>query len=577
MRKSAFKPPMTANDTRRVLGGVCRNGRSEAGSVTGFNVFLFIILLATAGMAIDMIMKENRRVALQHAVDGALLSASSMPPYRDPERLVRDYVQRAGFDPDLLTLNGNNEAVVTENVVSLAGVLPTKAASGVWADAMRGSDAEKADPVNVEISLVLDISGSMNWESADGSSKIDVLKAAASDFVDMVFASHETDTVSISVVPYNQQVYAPENILARIDTGPRRREIENPLPFPGALTSFDTTDRDAPCLVFEDGDFSSLSLSASNHVTRASTFVADRFYWGLNGQTQEPFEEPFEWARWCGAYFPQVLALSNDPSAIETHIGSLTATGATAINVGLNWGLGLLDPSFRSVATSLIQHDKISASMMGRPHNYRDPGVQKYVILMSDGANTNQLDLKPEFKVGPTRAWFSPSAAEDHSFGGDTFGGYFVLMPDNDAERRWYAPGDPSTTEDDQFLSAKALPADAYQLDYPELYRRFGVLSAAQLLFEQSDPVAFAAHADAYEDVGGFEVADARLDQLCKLARSNDNVKIFTVAFEAPSEGQRALRDCAYSPGFHFDVDGTEIISAFRSIAGQIAVLNITE
>ena len=54
-------------------------------------------------------------------------------------------------------------------------------------------------------------------------------------------------------------------------------------------------------------------------------------------------------------------------------------------------------------------------------------------------------------------------------------------------------------------------------------------------------------------------------------------MKIFTVAFEAPADGQAVLQDCAYAPGFYFDVDGIDIKGAFRAIAGQIALLKLTE
>lgn len=55
---------------------------------------------------------------------------------------------------------------------------------------------------NVEISLVLDLSGSMN-----SGLKLPRLKSAAAEFIESMLNEDQGDKVSISVVPYNGQVY----------------------------------------------------------------------------------------------------------------------------------------------------------------------------------------------------------------------------------------------------------------------------------------------------------------------------------------------------------------------------------
>jgi hypothetical protein len=75
--------------------------------------------------------------------------------------------------------------------------------------------------------------------------------------------------------------------------------------------------------------------------------------------------------------------------------------------------------------------------------------------------------------------------------------------------------------------------------------------------------------------VNGTE-ADARLSDICAAARAQ-GVVIYTVAFEAPSGGQSALQDCASSPSHYFDVNGTDISSAFSAIASDIRALKLTQ
>lgn len=571
-----------SNVTRQRITPNASFSKDENGSLTIFSLFLFVILLMTAGMAVDMVHQEQRRVAMQNAVDSGILAASSMSQQLDAETMVKDYVAKAGFDPSSVTVtpvdtySGNGAGLTSREVAVRSDVSTDTMFMGLMGISSLSSPADGTaieSRENIEISLVLDISGSMNWASADASkSKLAALKEAAKEFVDVIFASNDPQRVSISIVAYNQQVYVPNELMSRLNVDNSLVSISNPAPYPGALTQYRANDVNAPCLIFDDADYQTLALGAGGAFDRSSAVLADNYYWEMNGQVQQYYQTPYEWARWCGNYYSKILPLSNDPVALKAHIDGLTASGATAINIGLNWGLALLDNSMGGIVNQMVASGELSADVAGRPFAYNAQGVQKYVVLMTDGENTNQLDLKQDFKSGPTRAWYSPSAAAT-----STHDGYYVLMPGNSAQQRWYRPRSPNTAADNQWVAEADLPADAYQLDYHELYQRFGYRSAAWFLFGNADAAALTAHDNALEDIGGWNTADTRLGQLCTQAKTNSRVKVFTVAFEAPAGGQSVLQNCAYAPGFYFDVDGTDIKSAFQSIAGQIALLRLKE
>jgi hypothetical protein len=571
-----------SNVTRQRITPNASFSKDENGSLTIFSLFLFVILLMTAGMAVDMVHQEQRRVAMQNAVDSGILAASSMSQQLDAETMVKDYVAKAGFDPSSVTVtpvdtySGNGAGLTSREVAVRSDVSTDTMFMGLMGISSLSSPADGSaieSRENIEISLVLDISGSMNWASADASkSKLAALKEAAKEFVDVIFASNDPQRVSISIVAYNQQVYVPNELMSRLNVDNSLVSISNPAPYPGALTQYRANDVNAPCLIFDDADYQTLALGAGGAFDRSSAVLADNYYWEMNGQVQQYYQTPYEWARWCGNYYSKILPLSNDPVALKAHIDGLTASGATAINIGLNWGLALLDNSMGGIVNQMVASGELSADVAGRPFAYNAQGVQKYVVLMTDGENTNQLDLKQDFKSGPTRAWYSPSAAAT-----STHDGYYVLMPGNSAQQRWYRPRSPNTAADNEWVAEADLPADAYQLDYHELYQRFGYRSAAWFLFGNADTAALTAHDDALEDIGGWNTADTRLGQLCTQAKTNSRVKVFTVAFEAPAGGQSVLQNCAYAPGFYFDVDGTDIKSAFQSIAGQIALLRLKE
>jgi len=70
--------------------------------------------------------------------------------------------------------------------------------------------------------------------------------------------------------------------------------------------------------------------------------------------------------------------------------------------------------------------------------------------------------------------------------------------------------------------------------------------------------------------------ADDRLSAICEAAR-DEGIIVYTIAFEAPSRGRAALRDCASSPSHYFDVNGTDISDAFSAIASDIRALKLTQ
>jgi hypothetical protein len=77
---------------------------------------------------------------------------------------------------------------------------------------------------NVEVSLVLDISGSMGWGS-----KMTNMQTAARDFVSEMLQANEDDNgnlVSISIIPYNGMVNLGEPLGKRLHAVERTHRVE---------------------------------------------------------------------------------------------------------------------------------------------------------------------------------------------------------------------------------------------------------------------------------------------------------------------------------------------------------------
>ena len=69
---------------------------------------------------------------------------------------------------------------------------------------------------------------------------------------------------------------------------------------------------------------------------------------------------------------------------------------------------------------------------------------------------------------------------------------------------------------------------------------------------------------------------DSQLATICNLSK-NAGVTIYGIAFEAPTNGQAAISNCASSPAHYFNAQGLQIKTAFRTIASNISQLRLTQ
>ncbi|MEP4192308.1 MAG: hypothetical protein ABJN51_14575, partial [Sneathiella sp.] len=84
---------------------------------------------------------------------------------------------------------------------------------------------------------------------------------------------------------------------------------------------------------------------------------------------------------------PPVLPLTAEKTAIKSHIDSMEASGATAVNVGLIWGWRAISPRWNGLwyDSSTVN---IPSGYSALPLNYGEDFMDKVVVLMTDGENT---------------------------------------------------------------------------------------------------------------------------------------------------------------------------------------------
>ena len=608
--------------------------RKEDGSIIMFSLFLFIMMVMVGGMAVDLMRFETKRVKLQGTLDSATLAATNLQQSLDAELLIRDFMQKRGYNPDLVNIDvdptylGENSDVLVSRRVDATYQLSMDTFFMHMLDintlsTTTGSAAFQGVQ-NVEISLVVDISGSM------AGSRMTALKDAAKSFVRTVIDEDRTEGITtVSLIPYNDNVVVPDMLLDRLNTS-GIVTIANPAPYPGALVDYPRTASNSKCVRFFNDQLITSNLSANYTELRAisPTTVLDRMaYYDWDAKSSGgggAFNRPADtWNRRCDPQRTAILPLQSTIAPLEAAIDGLQADGWTAIDNGMKWATALLDPEFRPIVNDLVDNDLLSSRVADLPGDYDPANTMKVIVLMTDGANTNQYDLADEFKNGPSRVWFSEIASREWGPEGQDWrtqfivdsnqngirdrskvweDGYFVEMPNRPPasrfmrQHRFGTSG--SNASDAVHYGISDLPSDIRQLDYIELYDRFSERAVAELFRDNKsgfgDAAALNAHWNAERLVHDGNSADRRLSGsprtsttqfgICDAAKyirpgeDQPDILVFSIAFQAGTHATNVMRDCATAPDYFYPAENEDKLrEAFAAIAGAITMLRLTQ
>jgi len=143
--------------------------KDEDGVMIAFSLFILVLMLIVGGMAVDFMRLEARRSLIQGVADRATLAAADLDQTLAPASVVSDYFDKAGLGGVNLTTtveedtNYRSVTAVAEldlntyflrliDMDALGAVAKSTAIEGVG---------------NIEVSLVVDISGSMDEFTLD--------------------------------------------------------------------------------------------------------------------------------------------------------------------------------------------------------------------------------------------------------------------------------------------------------------------------------------------------------------------------------------------------------------------------
>jgi Flp pilus assembly protein TadG len=541
------------NDARR------RFAKDESGAVLVFSLTLFILMVMMGGLAVDLMRYETTRTTLQNTLDRSTLAAASLSQTLDPESVVRDYFAKAGISQYLTAVNvdqGLNYRNVHADAKANADPYFLHMIGINKFEAPGNASAEQRIS-NVEIALILDVSGSM------AGTKITNLKSAASEFVSTVLLNDADDRISIGLVPYNGQVNLGSVLAAKYN-----------------MTATNGV-ADANCVDLPSSVYSGTSMSRTLAMTQ--TAYADTYSTTTQSTSYLATSSgaPTAGNRWCPPSPGNIVRVpTNDISTLQGYINGLTAIGATSINAGLKWGLALLDPASRNMFAELANANKIPAVFAVRPFEYTDDEAMKVIVLMTDGEHFAEERVNDSYKTGnsPIYKGTDNNYSIRHTSGRPTAAGtneYFVphLCTSNNCKTG------ANTSE-----AWRSTPwSSGVQQSWQKIWADFRVSYVAWQMYERAlskDSTRGATYNTwmaNFRSLTPTTTMDTQLQTICSLAKSKKNVVIYGIAFDAPTHGQEMISQCSSGPSYYFSSTPTNIKSAFRAIATNISQLRLTQ
>ncbi len=325
--------------------------RDTRGNVAMVFALTLSSLLAAVGGGMDYSRSTSVATELQAALDSGVLAAASLTQDRDADAVVRAYVNAAlgdqnglldGLDLEVTATTGLNSRQVDARA-SVAVPTTLLGIAGINHLTVRREASAIEQVRDIEISLVLDISGSMNG------SKIRALRDAAEEFIDVVLASNAERT-SISVIPYNGGVRLPQYVNEQIIGERKKRDRER-----------------SGCP--ELGEDWPISIPLPDE--------------GLDWLEWQG-DEQYDWrsSSFCPEEEEASVFLRDDRNSLINLVRRLDAGGNTGLDVATAWGARALDPSWRG---------RLGGSFSDRPAAYDDEDTIKVLVVMTDGAATAQI------------------------------------------------------------------------------------------------------------------------------------------------------------------------------------------
>jgi Flp pilus assembly protein TadG len=366
------------------------NESGNAAIVVGMAALPMVLIL---GSAVDFERASNLHTELQSSVDSAAIYAATLA---EPDSAIltqksKPYFE-ANFKADGATEQPTYTAVNNGDSVTVTASVPSRnafmALAGVPTTTVGARSVVNKSGINMEVSLLLDNSGSMGWTNPKtGNASITDLKTAANSFVDKVMPTVQGDYYTkISAIPYNVgvnigspagAVTARGPILAGTSTTPGSQNFKFVSKQTGTTTS---CNNDYGLNYGASGGFCYNVATITNCVTER---VGSHLYTD-SGPAIAPLGRMYAVGSTNSCSVTPYRPLSTSKTDLKATINAMSAGNNTVGQVGIAWGWYTLSPNFGMFAGESVPTSYANlASAIPPPTNPKK--TKKVMILMTDG------------------------------------------------------------------------------------------------------------------------------------------------------------------------------------------------
>lgn len=417
--------------------------QSESGSALIMVSMAAFLLLAAAGMAIDLGRVQVVQSRLSSALDSAGLAAGTVANSGNIQATTIKYFN-ANFPASYMGSTIQTPTIVPNNnnsifLLDVQGTVPMTFMKLFGINTMSVSAHSEVTRANLgmELVLVFDVTGSMNNNISSGLTKLQAAKNASNTLLDILYGtSTSLPNLWVGLVPFSQAVNVGNSAVrdgwtaqTAFNWGP------SPSAWMGCVESragggLDVTDTAPnignPATLFPKYYSPCNSDTGSNdedtnawHGTNSSSSGGNP-QWGncqFTGGGTTTYRTPLDNTnRGPNLYCPQALTpMSKAKSTIVNAVSTLTAQGSTEIVLGMSWAWRLLSPNWRNIWSNAGTDADMIADQL--PKDYNTPLMNKVVVLLTDGDNdiawdrytaygypTNTSSPPNQFGINPTCA-----------------------------------------------------------------------------------------------------------------------------------------------------------------------------
>lgn len=344
---------------------------------------MMLPMAVAAGGALDLVAQERARVHLQDTLDRGVLAAAALDQTQDSKELVTSYLKNIS-NIATAKISVTDKKQLAFRKVTASVDLPYETVflriAGINTLNVGARSSAQEARQNIEMSLVLDISGSM----LDNGGMAQLIPAAKS-FLDVILGSASSRKVtSVNLIPFAGGVNIGKNAFNYLAGGLYTRRHDK-----------------SSCFELQTADF-----AAGTPIWTTADQFPHFTYYNYNVAGKQPW--------WCPTEDVAVTYMTNDLTALKAKVDALKPYDGTGTAYGMKWAELLLNPNMAPTLKAMAAANAISipSDFIGRPAAFNDGQTLKFIVLMSDG----QIGFQPRPKLTTTNEVTNKniSAAADH-------------------------------------------------------------------------------------------------------------------------------------------------------------------